>query len=55
MAARFAGLVLIGSVRTYVMVVFVFGGLHVFYDGFIWKLRRAEVARGFDQPTVESV
>jgi hypothetical protein len=26
------------------------GGLHVFYDGFIWKLRRPAVARGFALP-----
>lgn len=26
------------------------GGLHVFYDGFIWKLRRAPVAESLDLP-----
>ena len=32
-----------------------FGGLHVFYDGFIWKLRRPAVARGLVQPMPANV
>jgi hypothetical protein len=35
----------LGSVTLYSAVFFGFGGLHVFYDGFIWKLRRPAVAR----------
>jgi hypothetical protein len=38
------------SPTAYVLVFFVLGGLHVFYDGFIWKLRRGKVARSFDLP-----
>ncbi|MDH3755084.1 MAG: hypothetical protein OEU32_14535, partial [Acidimicrobiia bacterium] len=38
------------SPTAYVLVFFVLGGLHVFYDGFIWKLRRPAVARSFDLP-----
>ena len=30
----------------YLFAVLFLGGLHVFYDGFIWKLRRPAVARG---------
>lgn len=33
-----------GSFTLYGVVFFTLGGLHVFYDGFIWKLRRPEVA-----------
>ena len=36
------------SPMAYAMVLFVLGGLHVFYDGFIWKLRRPRVADSFD-------
>jgi hypothetical protein len=32
-------------------VFLTFGGLHGFYDGFIWKLRRPAVARGFSIDT----
>ncbi len=35
-----------GTEQLYGFVVLVLGGLHVFYDGFIWKLRRPRVARG---------
>lgn len=35
----------LGSPLAYMVVFFTLGGLHVFYDGFIWKLRRPEVAR----------
>ena len=38
------------SPTAYALVFFVLGGLHVFYDGFIWKLRRGKVARSFDLP-----
>lgn len=33
-----------GSPLAYAVVFFTLGGLHVFYDGFIWKLRRPAVA-----------
>lgn len=33
-----------GSATAYFVVFFTLGGLHVFYDGFIWKLRRPAVA-----------
>lgn len=36
--------------KVYALVFFVLGGLHVFYDGFIWKLRRGRVAQSFDLP-----
>lgn len=36
---------LYGSPTAYALVFFTLGGLHVFYDGFIWKLRRPEVAQ----------
>jgi hypothetical protein len=39
-----------GSPNAYGFAVLWFGGLHVFYDGFIWKLRRPAVARGLVQP-----
>ena len=39
-----------GSVTIYLVVFFTLGGLHVFYDGFIWKLRRPAVARSLDLP-----
>ena len=34
----------LGSPLAYLVVFFTLGGLHVFYDGFIWKLRRPVVA-----------
>jgi hypothetical protein len=34
----------------YLVVFFTLGGMHVFYDGFIWKLRRPNVARSLDIP-----
>jgi hypothetical protein len=34
----------------YVVVFFTLGGLHVFYDGFIWKLRRPKVAASLAIP-----
>lgn len=35
------------SARLSTLVVFTLGGMHLLFDGFIWKLRRPEVARGF--------
>ncbi|HEY5153707.1 MAG TPA: hypothetical protein VIJ47_03165 [Acidimicrobiales bacterium] len=40
-----------GSVTAYLVVFFTLGGLHVFYDGFIWKLRRPAVAHSLALPT----
>jgi len=46
-----AGLVLVLEVAApltlYAMVFFVVGGLHIFYDGVIWKLRRPAIAATF--------
>lgn len=39
-----------GDVTAYALVVFTLGGMHVFYDGFIWKLRRPNVARSLGLP-----
>lgn len=39
-----------GTVTAYALVVFTLGGMHVFYDGFIWKLRRPNVARSLGLP-----
>ncbi len=39
-----------GSADLYLVVFFTLGGLHVFYDGFIWKLRRPAVARSLAIP-----
>jgi hypothetical protein len=39
-----------GSRPVYLVVFFTLGGLHVFYDGFIWKLRRPAVARSLALP-----
>lgn len=47
-AALFAALRVFGSEDNYTFVVLVLGGLHVFYDGFIWKLRTPRVARSLD-------
>ncbi len=35
------------SLTVYGMVFFCLGGMHIFYDGFIWKLRRPKVAESF--------
>ena len=40
-----------GTPTWYAMVVFTLGGMHVFYDGFIWKLRRPSVATSLGVPT----
>jgi hypothetical protein len=39
-----------GSPLVYAIVFFTLGGMHVFYDGFIWKLRRPAVARSLALP-----
>lgn len=39
-----------GSPLAYTVVFFTLGGLHIFYDGFIWKLRRPHVARSLALP-----
>jgi hypothetical protein len=40
----------LGSYPVYAFVFLTLGALHLFYDGLIWKLRRPEVARGFQIP-----
>ncbi len=45
----------LGNLMVYSTVLFVLGGLHVFYDGFIWKLRRARVATSFGLPMAPTV
>ncbi len=37
-----------GSSRLTALVVLTLGGMHLLYDGVIWKLRRPEVSRGFE-------
>jgi hypothetical protein len=44
-----------GNPQAYGFAVLFLGGLHVFYDGFIWKLRRPAVARGLVQPIPANV
>jgi hypothetical protein len=44
-----------GNTDAYGFAVLWLGGLHVFYDGFIWKLRRPAVARGLVQPMPANV
>ncbi len=44
-----------GNPDAYGFAVLFFGGLHVFYDGFIWKLRRPAVSRGLVQPIPANV
>jgi hypothetical protein len=41
----------LGQPLIYFIVFFTLGGMHVFYDGFIWKLRRPAVARSLSIPT----
>lgn len=36
------------SLTVYGVIFFTIGGLHILYDGVIWKLRRPEVARSLD-------
>jgi hypothetical protein len=45
MLALIVAVSLTGSVLLYFVVYFTLGGMHVFYDAFIWKLRRPAVAR----------
>jgi hypothetical protein len=33
--------------RTYIVAFFLVGAMHIWYDGFIWKLRKPEVAESF--------
>jgi len=58
-AAALVGLIVLlertGNPDAYGFAVLLFGGLHVFYDGFIWKLRRPAVARGLVQPIPANV
>jgi hypothetical protein len=58
--AAFAALVTVekalGAPELYTFTVLFLGGLHVFYDGLIWKLRRPSVAAGLvDQPQMAPV
>ena len=49
-----AAIVALGRLQSplaYTVVFFTLGGMHVFYDGFIWKLRRPEVAQSLAVPT----
>lgn len=49
-----AAVVALGRLQSplaYTVVFFTLGGMHVFYDGFIWKLRRPEVAKSLAVPT----
>lgn len=41
-----------GNARLYLVTILVLGGLHVLYDGFIWKLRRPAVAAGLVTPQI---
>ena len=47
MALLIWALASISSLAVHAAVIFTLGGMHVFYDGFIWKLRRPAVARSF--------
>lgn len=46
MVVLVGGLRWYGSSRLHLTTILVLGGLHVLYDGFIWKLRRPSVAAG---------
>ena len=39
------------SLTVYGVLFFGIGGLHILYDGVIWKLRRPDVARSLDIDT----
>jgi hypothetical protein len=58
-AAYLAGIgaVLVGLTTAgypyYTLFVLIAGGLHLFYDGLIWKLRRPDVGRGFGIPSTQ--
>lgn len=51
------GAVLVGLTTAgypyYTLFVLIAGGLHLFYDGLIWKLRRPDVGRGFGIPSAQ--
>jgi len=49
-AAFIWGVRTFGSYEVYAFIFLTLGGLHLFYDGLIWKLRRPEVARAFQIP-----
>ena len=55
MVAMVGGLRWYGNQRLYLTVVLVLGGLHILYDGFIWKLRRPSVAAGLVGPVPVAV
>ncbi len=40
-----------GSYDVYAFTFLTLGALHLFYDGLIWRLRRPDVARGFQIPS----
>ena len=44
-----------GSDTLYSTVFLTLGGLHLWYDAFIWKLRRPAVGRAFHIPAPVSV
>ena len=46
MVGLIVGLRAFGTPRLYLITVLTLGGLHVLYDGFVWKLRRPQVAAG---------
>jgi hypothetical protein len=45
--ALILGILQWGTYEIYAFVFLTLGAMHLFYDGLIWKLRRPEVARGF--------
>ncbi len=45
--ALILGLLAWGTYEMYAFTFLTLGAMHLFYDGLIWKLRRPEVARGF--------
>jgi hypothetical protein len=49
-SALVVGVARLGSPLAYFVVFFTLGGMHVFYDAFIWKLRRPVVARSLAVP-----
>lgn len=51
MVALVVSLKVFGTPRSYLIAVLTLGGLHVLYDGFVWKLRRPSVAAGLVGPS----
>lgn len=51
MVVLIVGLRAIGNPRLYLVTILTLGGLHVLYDGFVWKLRRPQVAAGLVSAT----